>query len=151
MAEMISPASISDDGSGFVARLNAMRRASSRYWYRSSIRSGRMFSLSKVTLLMCLTLCLLACTQPGSTNNNVVAGSRSESYGHESAALMEAKARSGDGHAQALVENHYREIGKAAMYRQWMEEWVSRGDLASMQRLASHLIPLGGIENWRRA
>lgn len=101
-------------------------------------------------------LCISACgnsvgNPPGKASNGVVAGSRSESYGPESAAQMEAKARSGDGHAQALVENHYRENGNAALYRQWMEEGVSRGDPAAMQRLASHLISLGGSENCRRA
>lgn len=107
-------------------------------------------------LLAGFTLCLLACSRldgnsSDKADSGVIAGSRSESYGPESAALMEAKARSGDGHAQALVENHYRENGNAALYRQWMEEGVSRGDPAAMQRLASHLISLGGSENCRRA
>lgn len=102
-------------------------------------------------LLTCLTLCLVACTKPGGTSSGVVAGSRSGSYGPESAAQMEARARSGDRYAQALVENHYRETGNAVLYRQWMEEGVSRGDPAAMQRLASHLISLGGSENCRRA
>jgi len=64
---------------------------------------------------------------------------------------MQARARAGDRYAQALVENHYREIGNAALYRQWMEEGISRGDPAAMQRLASHLISLGGTENCQRA
>ncbi|WP_295571526.1 hypothetical protein [Stenotrophomonas maltophilia] len=110
-----------------------------------------MRGLSKLALLTCLTPCLLACAQPGSTTNGVVAGSRSGSYGPESAAQMESRARAGDRYAQALVENHFREIGNAALYRQWMEEGVSREDPAAMQRLASHLISLGGTENCHRA
>lgn len=102
--------------------------------------------------VLCISACGNSVGNPsGKASNGVVAGSRSESYGPESAAQMEAKARSGDGHAQALVENHYRENGNAALYRQWMEEGVSRGDPAAMQRLASHLISLGGSENCRRA
>lgn len=99
-----------------------------------------MRELSKLALPTCLTLCLLACAQPGGTTNGVVAGSRSGSYGPES-----------DGHAQALVENHYREMGNAVLYRQWMEEGVSREDPAAMQRLASNLISLGGTEKCHRA
>ncbi|HEL3781141.1 hypothetical protein [Stenotrophomonas forensis] len=110
----------------------------------------------KASLSTWLMLLLSACSNSGGGSSekatgDVIAGSRSESYGPESAAQMEAKARSGDGHAQALVENHYREVGNAALYRQWMEEGVSRGDPAAMQRLASHLISLGGGENCRRA
>ena len=110
----------------------------------------------KASLSTWLMLLLSACSNSGGGSSekatgDVIAGSRSESYGPESAAQMEAKARSGDGHAQALVENHYREMGDAALYRQWMEEGVSRGDPAAMQRLASHLISLGGSENCRRA
>ncbi|ARZ76246.1 hypothetical protein D7T48_20785 [Stenotrophomonas maltophilia] len=111
----------------------------------------RMNACVRLVLFTSMALCLLACTNPGGTASDVIAGSRSESYGPESAAQMEAKARSGDGHAQALAENHYREMGDAALYRQWMEEGVSRGDPAAMQRLASHLISLGGSENCRRA
>lgn len=110
----------------------------------------------KASLPAWLMLLFSACGNSGGASSekatgDVIAGSRSESYGPESAAQMEARARSGDGHAQALVENHYREIGNAALYRQWMEEGVSRGDPAAMQRLASHLISLGGRENCRRA
>lgn len=111
----------------------------------------RMNACVRLVLFTSMALCLLACTNPGGTASNVIAGSRSGSYGPESAAQMEARARSGDGHAQGLVENHYREIGNAALYRQWMEEGVSRGDPAAMQRLASHLISLGGTENCYQA
>lgn len=136
--------------------LQAKRKALLSQERESGIRRSRMRSPTRMTLLTCLTVSLMACSKPdvspsGKAPNGVVAGSRSESYGPESAALMEAKARSGDGHAQALVENHYRENGNAVLYRQWMEEGVSRGDPAAMQRLASHLISLGGSENCRRA
>ncbi len=106
---------------------------------------------AKWMLLAAFTLCLLACSKPDGVDQGVIAGSRSGSYGPELEAQMEAKARSGDRYAQALVENHYRETGNTALYRQWMEEGASRDDPAAMQRLASHLISTGGSENCQRA